>query len=309
MTLTPEEVASLIAQSQEQAGEPVITETKQVVTTIKEGEVIEPKVEEYKTPEQLREEAIQLALDNEKEQHIISLEAKLIEDLSLSPEERLEIETELKGLKVEDTPENLEETETPEQTIARLQKELEEAKIGKKDINPLAEVENKAKEAGVNIPEFYKEYVENGELSSESLKSLLDAGFDQTAIDAYIFTKVAQGEKEAETIISQTVGTRETYNKMADWMRASLTPEQIAEYDAGVNSPHAKIYIENMYTKYTTATVQPVIIRNQGNITTSSQSIGFKSLNEQAMAIADARYGKDIKYTDEVRRKIQISTY
>lgn len=309
MALTPEEVANLIAQSQEQAGEPVITETKQVVTTIKEGEVIEPKVEEYKTPEQLREEAIQLALDNEKEQHIISLEAKLIEDLSLSPEERLSIETELKGLKVEDTPDNLEETETSEQTIARLQKELEEAKIGKKDTNPLAEVENKAKEAGIDIPEFYKEYVENGELSSESLKSLLDAGFDQTAIDAYISTKVAQGEKEAETIISQTVGTRETYNKMADWMRTSLTPEQIAEYDAGVNSPHAKIYIENMYTKYTTATVQPVIIRNQGNITTSSQSVGFKSLNEQAMAIADARYGKDAKYTDEVRRKIQISTY
>lgn len=309
MALTPEEVANLIAQSQEQAGEPVITETKQVVTTIKEGEVIEPKVEEYKTPEQLREEAIQLALDNEKEQHIISLEARLIEDLSLSPEDRLEIETELKGLKVEDTPENIEETETPEQTIARLQKELEEAKVGKKDINPLAEVENKAKEAGIDIPEFYKEYVENGELSSESLKSLLDAGFNQTAIDAYISTKVAQGEKEAETIISQTVGTRETYNKMADWMRTSLTPEQISEYDAGVNSPHAKIYIENMYTKYTTATVQPVIIRNQGNITTSSQSVGFKSLNEQAMAIADARYGKDSKYTDEVRRKIQISTY
>lgn len=309
MALTPEEVASLIAQSQEQAGEPVITTPKQVVSTIKEGEIIEPKVEEYKTPEQLREEAIQLALDNEKEQHIISLEARLIEDLSLTPEERLEIETELKGLKVEETSDNLEETETPEQTIARLQKELEEAKTGKKETNPLAEVENKAKDAGINVPELYKEYVENGELSPESLKSLLDAGFNQTAIDAYISTKVAQGEKEAETIISQTVGTRETYNKMAEWMRTSLTPEQIAEYDAGVTSPHAKIYIENMYTKYTKATVQPVIIRNQGNITTSQSNVGFKSLNEQAMAIADVRYGKDTKYTNEVRRKIQISTY
>lgn len=309
MALTPEEVASLIAQSQEQAGEPVITEHKQVVSTIKEGEIIEPKVEEYKTSEQLREEAIQLALDNEKKQHIISLESRLIEDLSLTPEERLEIEAELKGLKVEETPENLEDIETPEQTIARLQKELEEAKTGKKETNPLAEVENKAKDAGINVPELYKEYVENGELSPESLKSLLDAGFDQTAIDAYISTKVAQGEKEAETIISQTVGTRETYNKMAEWMRTSLTPEQIAEYDAGVTSPHAKIYIENMYTKYTKATVQPVVIRNQGNITTSQSNVGFKSLNEQVMAIADVRYGKDTKYTNEVRRKIQISTY
>lgn len=309
MALTPEEVASLIAKSQEQAGEPVITAPKQVVSIIKEGEIIEPKVEEYKTPEQLREEAIQLALDNEKEQHIISLEARLIEDLSLTPEERLEIEAELKGLKVEEITENLEDTETPEQTIARLRKELEEANSGKKETNPLAEVENKAKDAGINVPELYKEYVENGELSPESLKSLLDAGFNQTAIDAYISTKVAQGEKEAETIISQTVGTRETYNKMAEWMRTSLTPEQIAEYDAGVTSPHAKIYIENMYTKYTKAIVQPVVIRNQGNITTSLSNVGFKSLNEQAMAIADVRYGNDVKYTNEVRRKIQISTY
>lgn len=308
MALTPEEVQALVEQANiqgsEQNEEPKITVT---TVKIKEGEIIPAKEDEYKTPEEQRAEALKVAEQDEINRHVISLEAKLIEDLTLTPEERLEIESELKVLKPNEE-DSTEKIETPEEKIARLERELEEAKLPKKDEkNPLAEVENKAEELGINVPELYTEYVKNGELSPESLKSLLDAGFDQVAIDAYISTKIAQGEKEAETIISQTVGTRDTYNKMAEWMRSTLTPEALAEYDAGVSTPHAKIYIENMYSKYTKAVTVPVTIRNNGEIAQTIQKVGFKSLNEQAMAIADPRYGNDSKYTNEVRRKIQMT--
>lgn len=307
MALTPEEVADLLEQAQQQADPAPITTPKVEATTIKEGTIIPAKEPEYKTPEQLREDALNLALEDEKAKHIIGLEARLIEDLSLTPEQRAEIEAELTLHRGEKEPENT-QTETPEQEIARLKKELEDAKASKDTKDPLAEVEAKAKEKGIDVPELYKEYVTKGELSPESLKSLLDAGFDEVAINAYIETKTTQGEKYAETLISETVGTRDTYNKMAEWMRSNLTPSEISQYDAGVNTEHAKIYIENMYSKYNKATAQPVVIRSSGESNQPSK-VGFKSMNEQALAIADARYGTDIKYTNEVRTKIQLSTF
>ena len=306
MALTPEEVADLLAQATQQADPQVAIPVKVEATPIKEGAIIPAKVEEYKTPEQLREEALNLGLADEKARTIINLEARLVEDVTLTPEQRAEIEAELVLHRGEKESEEV--IETPEQEIARLKKELEDAKNPKEVKDPLSDVEAKAKEKGIDVPELYQEYISNGELSPESLKSLMDAGFDEVAINAYIETKKVQGEKYADTIISETVGTRDNYNKMADWMRTNLSADDIAKYDAGVNTEHAKIYIENMYSKFTKSTVQPIVIRNSGEQVQQSKS-GFKSMNEQAMAIADARYGTDAKYTNEVRTKIQLSTF
>lgn len=311
--MTPEEIASMVAQASEQGGDPIVTpSTAETTTKIVEGTIIEPKEPEYKTEEQLREEATQLALETERLQEITSLETRLLEDTTLTEEDIVAIKEKLAELQTEEEKQEVNpEAETPEQEIARLKKELEEAKKVKEPVkDPLAQVEAKAKEAGIDVPELYKEYVENGELSAESLKSLLDAGFDQIAIDAYIDTKIVQSQAEATKLISETVGTRETYDAMAEWMRTNLKPEEIAKYDAGVNTEHAKIYIENMYTKYTKAVTPPTIIRNQGLVRTGAeQNKGFANMNEQVMAIADKRYGNDAKYTNEVRTKILQSTF
>lgn len=305
--LTPEEVQAMVQKAQEQGSQepaPVVTKT-----TVKVGEIIEPTVPVYKTPEELREEASNLALETERLQEITTLEARLVEDYSLTEEGRKEIEEKLKALKPTEETEESNLPETPEQEIARLRKELEEAKNPKKETkNPLEEVENKAKEAGIDIPEMYKEYINNGELSPESLKSLLDAGFNQTAIDAYIETKTVQSQAEADALISSTVGTKEVYTKMADWMIANLTEAELDTYNNGVNSEHAKIYIENMFTKYSKAVTPPTIIRDNGYVREGNQVKGFVSLNAQTMALADYRYGRDAKYTAEVRSKMLQTT-
>lgn len=312
--LSEAEVAEMLAQAQEQSGTPTVTNTTVPTTkpqVIVEGAIIEPKEPEYKTEEQLRAEAVALALETEKLQEITTLEARLLEDNSLTEEDKVGIQARLKELQPEEQKDKKEETtETPEQTIARLKKELEDAKKVKDVKEPLAEVEAKAIEKGIDIPELYKEYVSNGELSEASLKSLLDAGFNEVSIDAYINTKIGIEQAKAETIISETVGTRDNYEAMAVWMRDNLKPEEITKYDAGVNTEHAKIYIENMYAKYTKATTAPIILRDNGHVREGNQNTkGFKSLNEQNLALADARYGNDTKYTAEVRRKIMESTY
>ena len=313
MALSESEVQEMLLQAQEQSGgggiEINTTVKPEVVKTIKEGDIIAPKEVAYKTPEELRDEALALALETERLQEITTLEARLVEDANLTPEERLEIEATLKTLKPVEEVADVPKTETTEEVIARLKKEVEELK-NPKQTNPLAQIEAKVTEAGIDIKALQAEYVYNGDISEESLASLTKAGFDKVAIDAYIETKRAQGEAEATKIVNETVGSFEVYDKMAKWMRETMTPEAIDAYDAGINTPHAKIYIENMYAKYTKATTPPTIIRNNGYVREGGDTqVGFKSVNEQNLAMADVRYGRDAKYTSEVRNKVMHSTY
>lgn len=177
--------------------------------------------------------------------------------------------------------------------------------------NPLAQVEDKAKEAGVNVSEFEQEYINNGSLSEESLKSLKDAGFDEVAIGAYIETKEAQVQARSNQIIANTVGTREEYTKMADWMNENLTEAQVASYDNNVSiddGKHAEAYIQSMYSVYQKAnpTVTPqTILRNDGNQRLSGQNNDtFSSQSEMMQAMQSPRYKNDYAYRRNVINKV-----
>lgn len=105
MALSDSEVQEMLLQAQEQSGgggiEINTTVKPEVVKTIKEGDIeVAPKEVAYKTPEELRDEALALALENWEASKITTLEARLVkEDADLTPEERLEIEATLKTLK------------------------------------------------------------------------------------------------------------------------------------------------------------------------------------------------------------------
>lgn len=309
--LTEDQVAELLAQANQQSmvSTTLVTPSVTTTTVIKEGEIIEPKQSEYKTEEQLREEATQLAIQAEKDAEILDLQTKLGDD-AITDEEKEAIKLKLKELDPEaiETKETLDET--PEQELVRLRKEIEDLKKSKEEpSNPLEAVELQAKEKGIEISELYKEYIQNGDLSEDSYKSLIDAGFNDTAIQAYIDTRITIEQTKATNIMTTCTGSVDNYVKMTEWMKENLSQDEINSYDKGVNSDHATIYVENMYSKYTKATTEPVIIRNNGYIPTNSKPIGFKSINEQNLAMADSRYGTDSKYTSEVRTKVLNSTY
>lgn len=310
--LTPEQVEAMLAQANEQSTQnvaPTVTPTVTETKVIKEGDIIEPKVPEYKTEEQLREEALKLALDTEKETEILTLQAQLDDD-AVSAEDKEAIRLKLKELNPEIVDEILKTEETPEQELARLKKELEELKQSKEETkNPLEAVELQAKEKGIEISKLYEEYVTSGELSEESYKSLIDAGFNEVAIQAYIDTRTIIEQTKAINTMKTVTGSVENYQSMLEWMNSNLTQAEIDAYAKGVNTEHVNIYVENMYSKYTKATKEPVVIRNNGYVSTGNKPVGFKSLNEQNLAMADARYGTDAKYTAEVRNKVLSSTY
>lgn len=311
--LTAEQISEMVTQANQQSTEqttPTVVASTTPTLKVKEGEIIVPKQAEYKTDEQLREEASQLAIQSEKDTEILELQTKLDDD-SISVEDKEVIKLKLKELNPEDFKEKANEAETPEQELIRIKQELEDLKSGKKEItdNPLKEIEDKAVEKGIEITELYKEYVLTGELSEASYNSLIEAGFNDTAIKAYIDTRTNIEQTKAIEVMTDVTGSVENYHTMVEWMKSNLTQAEIDNYDKGVNSEHYNTYVENMYNKFSKATTEPVIIRNNGYVSNSEKQLGFKSINEQNLAMADSRYGNDNKYTTEVRNKVLNSTY
>lgn len=110
-------------------------------------------------------------------------------------------------------------------------------------------------------------------------------------------------------------GGRETYDKMAEWMRETKTPEEIIAYNNGLNSEHKEVYIRHMYSEYTKASVpvqnvitEPKVIRGQAIPQTNSSLKPFTNTTEMAHAMADPRYGKDSVYSKMVRDRVALSS-
>ncbi len=205
--------------------------------------------------------------------------------------------------------------ETPEEKVLRLEKELEELrnKEPEKKENPLEKVEKKVEEAGIDIAELTATYIEEGELSEKQIASLVKAGFDKDAIDAYIDTKQSIATKMADTMLDSIMdGGRATYDKMAEWMSENLSEAELKTYNKGVNSPeHSEIYIKAMYAKYNEAIGTnkvpedtPRILRGNPDTRLRSDNDVFHNDREVAEAMADPRYKADPIYRHKVQQKL-----
>jgi len=210
--------------------------------------------------------------------------------------------------------------ETPLQELDRLKKELEELKKANEapKVDPLKVVEETATKAGIDLSELEASYVATGSLTKEQLESLTKAGFDQIAIDAYISMredKIIDGENKLLNKIG--LSGRDEYVEMAKWMAESLTPEECAIYDKGVESEALREYfIKTYYDKFKGSKAPmpetkqaPITIRGNGINVTQVSSNSFNSIEEVSVAMADPRYRNDHKYRNEVLSKLQRSNY
>ena len=172
--------------------------------------------------------------------------------------------------------------------------------------DPLAEVNKKLADAEVEVSDMEREYIENGELSAESLASLKKAGFDDTAIEAYITTKVAQETAKSDKAINEICGSKDNFTAMSTWMTENLSDAELDRYNKGVQGEHYQTYLENMYNKYSKA--QPATtrtVRQKGVVTSKAGSDTFASTAEMVNAMQNPRYRSDIEYRNEVIRKVQ----
>ena len=221
------------------------------------------------------------------------------------PEETEEITEDV----VEETPEEqVEETtegdekpneEDPEQS---LQEDIDKQKTADEDTKKLLT------DKGVDFEALLATYKETGALSEDQYKTLADAGFPQTVVDAYIAGSEAQADKFTTTVKSY-VGGNEGFDKVADFVRsqgeAAVTAfnkvmdtadiATIKQYLGGVKA--------QMEAKYGT---QKATVLGKANV---SKPTGFTDQGEMIKAMSDPRYGRDAKYTKSVEKRVTSSKF
>ena len=174
--------------------------------------------------------------------------------------------------------------------------------------NPLKQVETKIEDAGLNLSDMAQEYVEKGELTAETIKSLNDAGFDNVAIDAYITTKVEGATAKANEAITSICGSQDSFNEMSEWMQTGVSAEEFNAYNQGIQGENYKLHLENMYNKFEKAQPQKqTLVRQSGkSVARTSDTQGYANQSEMITAMNHPSYGKNLEYTREVQRKVSL---
>ena len=161
--------------------------------------------------------------------------------------------------------------------------------------------------------QWYQELSEKGQLSDEAYTTLEKAGYPRAVVDAYIRGLRAESVLQETEIasIKAIAGGDEGFSRMAEWMKATLSDEELGEYNAAVNSGNKSVVafaVREMYRRYSDAVGarQPNLLSGK---TAAASSDIFRSQHEIVMAMRDPRYQHDEAYRREVAEKISRSQF
>ena len=167
------------------------------------------------------------------------------------------------------------------------------------------------------------ELSENGEISQETMEAIGDMS-GQEVVDAYARIAKAglepvQGENEPagqtqspltnEDIdqIQNAVGGEETYKQMTQWAGENFTPQEIAAYDAALESGdlnQINLGLQALYYRYQDAVgYDGEMIQGKA----APAMDGFRSQAEVVRAMGDPRYESDPAYRQDVYDKLERS--
>lgn len=94
--------------------------------------------------------------------------------------------------------------------------------------------------AGLSLQTFADEYAEKGQLSDESMTSLVDkAGIPRDVVEGYIAGQQALALQAVESITSKAfeiVGSKSEYNNLTTWAGDNLTEAEQSAFNESVNS-------------------------------------------------------------------------
>lgn len=194
---------------------------------------------------------------------------------------------------------------TPAEEIAELKAKLQalentaEEPVVKSD----DEIVDTLEKAGMNYDSVYKEHVENGVLSAETLADLEKAGFSKAVVDSIIEIKVAQADAVVNKLITDVCGSQEGFDAMAEWVNENFSEAEIAKYEAGVTTEHAEIYLKDAYNRFQSATKAPVVVRGGGKQVTSPSDV-YTHEAQITRDMSSNKYKTDSRFREQVARKM-----
>jgi hypothetical protein len=176
------------------------------------------------------------------------------------------------------------------------------AELEKKTAEPTKTPETKPTDA--NGPEgeeafkpFFKEFEETGALSEKSFEALQKIGLPKGVVEQYI-AGIQASQAAAEARIFDSVGGKETYERMATWAKENLSPAEIAAYNKALVGGEAEASLA--------VSGKPVKLLG-GQSSGSGSTQAFKSWAQVTEAMGDPRYKEDPAYRDEVSQRLAVS--
>ena len=249
------------------------------------------------TPPMSRQDLETLAKNETDENGLILGKFKSVEDLAASYKE---LEGKLGAATEEDQAETSEQEET----------ETTESDFDAEEYygDGLASV---LEEVGIDPQEISNRFAETGEINDDDYTKLGEAGFSKQVIDTYL-DGLRNGGVTGEDIasaqiqgIKDSVGGDDNYSKMVAWAVDNLPANEVNEFNSLTETGNAtaiKFAVQGLYSQYNNAMgVEPNLVTGRAS---QSGPTPFRSTAEVVTAMSDPRYGKDVKYTEDVQRRL-----
>ena len=163
--------------------------------------------------------------------------------------------------------------------------------------------------AGLDFEAFQQEYSENGELSNEAYDALAKAGFPKTLVDTWIMGQEAL-QSDMNSQVYQSVGGKESYDKMLEWAKDNLSADDITAFNTSVDSGDtnlAKFAVQGLHARYRSEVGGQEPQLTQGAVSDTSGG-SFQSAAELTAAMRDPRYSNDPAYRQSVASKLSRSS-
>ena len=184
-----------------------------------------------------------------------------------------------------------------------------EKKIGqpKEEDQPLTAEPKADGLKGIDFSSVHNEFEENGELSEATIKSLEDSGLPKSYVDNYIEGIKAVATKfEAEA--HESVGGKEEYGKMIDWVQSNLSETEIQMFNEGIDRDNqTAIYtIKGMAARYRAETTEPSL--TVGETGTATSGLKYESMAQVKTDMSNPKYANDPAFRKQVEEKLARST-
>lgn len=160
------------------------------------------------------------------------------------------------------------------------------------------------------------EYEADGKLSEDSYAQLAKAGYSAGFVNSFMKGQEAVAEAYVSKIVAYA-GGKEQFDRVLAHLKANSPKSMDSLYDAierrDLNTVQTVINL-GMASQAKKFGKQPERTLNRRNAAPagrvpSQQVEGFASQTEMVKAMGDSRYGRDAKYTQEVRNKVLAASW
>jgi len=160
---------------------------------------------------------------------------------------------------------------------------------------------------GVDFKAVQDEFEENGSLSDDTYNNLEKSGLPKSYVDNYI-----EGIKAVATRFEQqaydSVGGQEEYSKMINWVKDSLTKDEVDMFNNGIEKDNqtALYTIKGMAARYKANTSEPNL--RVGETAVASTGMRYESMAQVKADMSDPKYENDSAFRKQVEEKLARST-